>query len=81
MLTPQVILDLVTNNIYAGHEMVVIGYDDNAQVMDDEGNVNVGLFKVRNSWSKQAGDQGDYYISYDHFRVMTGEAHSVYLKH
>ncbi|APJ03173.1 C1 family peptidase [Silvanigrella aquatica] len=43
----------------AGHEVVVIGYDDNQQ-----------LLKIRNSWSTKAGQNGDYYMTYSFFNAM-----------
>lgn len=43
----------------AGHEVIIIGYDDNQQ-----------LLKIRNSWSSEAGDNGDYYMTYNFFNAM-----------
>ncbi len=71
MLTPEIITDLVYGNIKAGHELVITGYDDNALVYDEKGHENAGLFTLRNSWSSQAGDNGNYYLSYEHFMMMT----------
>ena len=51
----------------AGHEMIIIGYNDNAVAIDREGKLHRGLFTLRNSWSNEAGDNGDYYMSYDFF--------------
>jgi hypothetical protein len=53
-----------------GHALVLTGYNDNADVIDDEGKKHHGLFTVRNSWGPSAGDNGDYYISYDYFRAL-----------
>ena len=80
MITPQIILDAVYGDIYAGHELVVTGYDDNALVMDEEGNINRGVFTLRNSWSKYAGDQGNYYVTYEHFAFFTDEIQVIRLK-
>lgn len=80
MITPQIIIDAVYGDIYAGHELVVTGYDDNAIVMDEDGNVNQGVFKLRNSWSSLAGDNGDYYVSYEHFAFFTDEIQVLSLK-
>lgn len=60
-------------DILAGHAMVIIGYDDKAQVIDNAGKTHQGLFKVRNSWSKNYGDHGNFYITYDYFKTMVGE--------
>ncbi|APJ03172.1 C1 family peptidase [Silvanigrella aquatica] len=46
----------------AGHEVIVIGYDDNQQ-----------LLKIRNSWSDQVADNGDYYMTYTFYKAMTGD--------
>lgn len=43
----------------AGHEVVVIGYDDTQQ-----------LLKIRNSWGQGPGDKGDYYMTYYFFNAM-----------
>ena len=59
---------------YAGHAMVITGYDDNAVAIDDLGKRHTGLFTLRNSWGKDAGDQGNYYMSYDYFAVFSMEA-------
>lgn len=40
----------------AGHEVVVMGYDDAQE-----------LVKIRNSWSSGVGKDGDYYMSYKYF--------------
>jgi C1A family cysteine protease len=52
------------------HAMVITGYDDDAKVVDINGKEHIGLFKVRNSWGEQAGDAGDYYLSYDFFENL-----------
>ncbi len=51
----------------AGHEVVAIGYDDKQQ-----------LLKIRNSWSAQVGDNGDYYMSYAFFNTMSVDMTVVY---
>lgn len=43
----------------AGHEVIIIGFDDKQQ-----------LFKIRNSWGTYAGDNGNYYMTYDFFNAM-----------
>lgn len=43
----------------AGHEVLAIGYDDAQQ-----------LVKIRNSWSAEVGESGDYYMSYTFFNAM-----------
>ncbi|CAM2955515.1 C1 family peptidase [Legionella worsleiensis] len=80
MLTPEIITDAMNGNIYAGHELVVTGYDDDVEVADEQGHVNKGVFTLRNSWSALAGDQGDYYVSYDYLKFLAMEVMAVRLK-
>jgi C1A family cysteine protease len=51
----------------AGHSVVITGYDDNRQ-----------LLKVRNSWGTEFGAKGDYYMSYNFFRVMVQRGYLIY---
>lgn len=50
-----------------GHALVLTGYDDEKQ-----------LLKVRNSWGSKIGDSGEYYISYDYYKLMAMEAIEVF---
>lgn len=43
----------------AGHEVIVVGYDDGQK-----------LLKIRNSWSSDAGDNGNFYMTYAFFNAM-----------
>lgn len=49
-------------NPTGGHEVVVIGYDDNQK-----------LLKIRNSWSSSIGDNGDFYMTYEFFESQVGD--------
>lgn len=80
MLTPQIIKDGMDSPLTAGHDMIITGYDDDVTVTDAEGNSNQGIFFLRNSWSALAGDQGNYYVSYDYFKYLTQEVHLFKLK-
>lgn len=80
MLTPEIVMDAMNGNIYAGHELVITGYDDDLEVTDNDGHVNRGVFTLRNSWSKLAGDQGDYYVTYDYIKFLAMEVMAVRLK-
>lgn len=51
----------------AGHEVIVIGYDDNQQ-----------LLKIRNSWGTDPGENGDYYMTYTFFKAMAADMTEVY---
>ena len=61
----------------AGHEMVITGYDNNAQIKDNQGNVHQGLLTLRNSWGSSAGDGGNFYMSYDYFKLLAIEAQRI----
>jgi hypothetical protein len=79
MLTPQIIQDGMNGKITAGHDMVIIGYNDDALVYDNNGQVSQGILILRNSWSSLVGDHGNYYVSYDYFKYFTQELHLYYL--
>jgi C1A family cysteine protease len=59
---------------YGLHAMIVTGYDDYAVAIDDQGVKHKGLFTLRNSWGKEAGDHGEYYMSYDYFATFAIDA-------
>jgi C1A family cysteine protease len=61
-----------------GHEMVIIGYDDNAISTDRDMKVHHGLLTLRNSWGDKAGDHGNYYMSYDFFKKFAMEVQFIY---
>lgn len=61
----------------AGHEMVIIGYDDRAVAIDQEGTKHQGLLKLRNSWGEEAGDHGNYYMTYDYFKKFVVEVQEI----
>ncbi|BCA94243.1 hypothetical protein TUM19329_06040 [Legionella antarctica] len=80
MLTPEIIIDAMNGDIDAGHELIITGYDDNLEVTDDNGHINRGVFTLRNSWSRLAGDSGDYYVSYDYLRFLALEVMAIRMK-
>lgn len=61
----------------AGHEMVIIGYDDNAKFKDRNGDLQKGLLILRNSWGPFAGDSGTYYMTYDYFKRYVLETYAI----
>lgn len=61
----------------SGHEMIIIGYDDNAVAYDKEGNKHQGLIKLRNSWGDDVGDNGDFYMTYDFFKKFVNEVQKI----
>ncbi len=71
MLTPEIAKEV--EDLDTGHQMIIIGYDDNAIIRSNSGAENKGLFILRNSWGSSAGDHGNYYMTYEHFKAMTDE--------
>jgi hypothetical protein len=73
LLTPEIMQDMNQSPQYAGHALLVTGYDDNAYAKDDYGRIHRGLVTLRNSWGDKIGDQGNFYMSYDYFKTMVME--------
>jgi hypothetical protein len=63
--------------LIGGHAMIITGYDDDGMAIDDQGNRHWGLFTLRNSWGDKAGDNGDFYMSYDYLSTLIIEAHRI----
>jgi len=76
-LTAEIKAD--TNPELGGHEMVITGYDDDATAVDKDSVKHTGLFTLRNSWGADAGDEGNYYMTYDYFKQFAIEARKVEL--
>jgi hypothetical protein len=77
ILTPEIARDIYLRPLFGGHEMVITGYDDNAIATDDQGHQHKGLFTLRNSWGDKLGDKGNFYMSYDYFKVLVIEAQRI----
>lgn len=77
MLTAEIEYDANNDLIEAGHEMIIIGYDDDVVVTTLDGTENKGLLILRNSWGVHAGDRGNFYMSYAHFKALTDEVQIV----
>lgn len=77
ILTPEIARDLWQEPNFAGHEMVITGFDDNAIAYDEKGNAHQGLLTLRNSWGEAFGHKGDFYMSYDYFKVLVIEAQRI----
>jgi hypothetical protein len=71
VITPEIINGL--ESIEAAHEMIITGYDDKAVAIDNKGKKHQGLLKIRNSWGRFAGDAGEFYMSYDYFKLLVME--------
>jgi hypothetical protein len=77
VLTPEIARDVYLNPNFGAHEMVITGYDDDAIAIDDQGNEHRGLFTLRNSWGDKVGDRGDFYMSYDYFKLFAIEVERI----
>lgn len=77
VLTPEIARDIFLRPLFGGHEMIITGYDDDAIALDSKGREHKGLFTLRNSWGDQFGDHGDFYMSYDYFKVLVLEANRI----
>lgn len=77
VLTPEIARDIYLRPDFGGHEMIITGYDDKAIARDEHGIAHQGLFTLRNSWGEQYGDQGNFYMSYDYFKVLVFEAQRI----
>jgi hypothetical protein len=77
VLTPEISRDIWLRPNFGGHEMVITGYDDDAVATDDKGHEHKGLLTLRNSWGDQLGDKGNFYMSYDYFKVLVIEAQRI----
>lgn len=79
VLTPEILKDV--HNARIGHAMIITGYDDTAVVFDNKGKKHMGLFTLRNSWSGFAGNYGDFYMSYDYFKLLTHDVKRISAAH
>lgn len=77
IVTPQIKKDAKAQKIDAGHEMIITGYDDNAEILGPNNTVHKGILILRNSWSDEAGNKGEYYMSYEYFKLLALEANEI----
>lgn len=81
VLLPQILQDIYGGGPMFKHEMIIDGYNDNACASYQDGagvsKQQCGLLHLRNSWGSAAGDNGDYYMSYDYFNAMVTEAYAI----
>lgn len=73
VLTHHQVESLFTYQDFGGHAMIITGFDDNATAVDSEGRVHKGLLTLRNSWGETSGHKGDFYMSYDYFKLLALE--------
>lgn len=77
VMTSQTAEDFNDEDQFGLHELIVTGYDDDAIATDATGRISRGLVTLRNSWSDQVGDQGDFYMSYNYFKAFLMEAQHI----
>ena len=78
IVTPDITQDVQNGTAsYGMHEMLITGYDDNAIAKDAAGHLHYGLLTLRNSWGAEAGDHGNFYMSYDYFKAFVLEAYRI----
>lgn len=77
VLTPEMENSIDDKTEFAGHEMILTGYDDNAVATDEQGKTYYGLFTLRNSWGPQIGDHGNFYMTYDYLKTLIIEAQRI----
>ncbi len=77
VLTPEIARDIYLRPEFGGHEMIITGYDDDAVAVDEQGQEHKGLLTLRNSWGAKIGDKGNFYMSYDYFKVLVIEAQRI----
>ena len=81
VLTDQIKESIFKPGNAFAHEMVIDGYNDNACVdykdKDNKTQKQCGLLRARNSMGAKAGDNGDYYITYDYLKGLMIEAYVI----
>lgn len=76
VITPEVV-SAIKSKDYGAHAMIIIGYDDKAIAKDNHGKIHQGLFILRNSWGQNAGDKGNYYMSYPYLANLAFDLNQV----
>jgi hypothetical protein len=79
LMTATIERELYNNASLYFHSMIITGYDNSAVTKDEDGQIHKGLLTLRSSLGSNAGDRGDFYMSYDYFRVLVLEAQQVTL--
>ncbi|QMT61632.1 C1 family peptidase [Legionella sp. PC997] len=69
LITSDVMIGLPS--VQAAHGMIITGYDDDAVAVDNYGQKHKGLLTLRNSWGSNLGNKGEFYMSYDYFKLLT----------
>ena len=66
--------DISREKNLGGHEMMVVGYSDNAA------GTGIGAFRIVNSWGSSWGEHGFAWVSYSYFTAETGDAYAMTTK-
>lgn len=74
VLTQDIINKGKQGEINSAHQMIIIGYDDQAVAYANDGARSKGLLILRNSWGKDVGNQGNFYMSYEYFIALSDGA-------
>jgi len=78
VMTKQIQQDIHNGDFLGGHEIIIDGYNNNACATYNGGTkTQCGLLRIRNSMGPHAGDNGDYFMSYDYFIGMVNEAYAI----
>lgn len=77
-LTPEIVNDINNGGSLGSHTMVVMGYNDNIVITNPDRTTTTGALICRNSWGPDAGDHGNYYVSYDYFKAMVLDAEELF---
>ena len=77
IITPLINGLIKAHDIHGEHDMIITGYDDDAIATDEKGQTYKGLLTLRNSWGKNAGDAGNFYMSYDYFKRLGVEVQRI----
>jgi fibronectin type 3 domain-containing protein/C1A family cysteine protease len=64
------------NSASMNHAQTIVGYDDSKT---DGVHLDLGAFKVVNSWGKNWGNNGYYWISYDAMKKIGNNLHFTYI--
>lgn len=77
VITPEITEDILKRKNYGGHEMIITGFNDFAVATDPHGYQHRGLLTIRNSWGNKIGNGGDFYMSYDYFKMLVMEVQRI----
>ncbi len=77
VLSSDIKKELKKSKQFAGHQMIITGYDDSEMAIDSNGNKHYGLLTLRNSWGSWVADWGTFYMSYDYFKTLVYETQQI----